>query len=140
MHSISWRWRWAQFALLTLLIFLLNLQSTACFRMHVRMDGFGIGHCCSTRRNALQRIVGLSHFYAAAVSYTPFVAGASESGLSRFVSADKSFGFEYPMDLKISNKPIKTHLDEVLLQSPTKKGFQCGVVVRRARLPCNSTC
>lgn len=44
--------------------------------------------------------------------------------------SQSSFSFIYPNEFISSDKPVKTHQQEVLLKSPSRKGYTIGITVR----------
>ena len=52
--------------------------------------------------------------------------------LARFVSVDGSFSFSYPADWEVKSKPVRTHVDEILIKGTNKR--QVAVVIDRVKL------
>jgi uncharacterized protein YggU (UPF0235/DUF167 family) len=96
----------------------------------------------TTRRNVLEYWTAAAVAAVATTTITPPIAWAADDAaanadvvtLFRRETDTVSYSITIPSGMKQSQKPVKTHLDEINFVSETVKGYQYGITVDPVRI------
>ena len=110
-----------------------------CQAIHTHPDGHlepNNDHPSSSRREWLTAFgsTGGAASISSVLGGFPMLTNAEMGTLFKRETRDFAYSFVPPVGFETSQKPLKTHLDEVSFVSPDTKGYQIGITVDPVRI------